>query len=163
MRRKIKSLKDDYPMPWEDRPISIERWQRHRERMMASQHAGHRPPEWWLYERQMPRPNNYEAAKLLEMGELHGEEKIELMRYWREQYERTLEPGFGYCIGRANPGDTFASWLEGPAARRAYHRWAGVPPDLVHKWDAERMRQAKMIRSLKAVSMSAGDCHAETE
>lgn len=144
MRRKVKPTKDDYPAPWEDRPISRERWQRHREIMMQRQHAGRRPPEWWLYERQMPRPDD----TLYAMGELVGEEKAEVMRFWREQYEHALAPGFVYCIGHKNPGDTFASCLEGPAARRAHHRWAGIPPDLVRRWGAERRRQAKVIRNL---------------
>jgi hypothetical protein len=139
MTRARRRKPGDYPAPWEDRPISRERWQRHRETMMQHQPAGSRPVEWWLYERQMPRPHD-EAATLLEMGELRGEEKVEKMRYWREQYERTCEPGFGYCIGHKNPGDTFASWLKGPAARRAHYRWAGIPRELVRKWDAERKR-----------------------
>ena len=40
----------------------------------------------------MPRPHHNEAATLLVMGELAGEEKAEVMRHWREHYERGLEP-----------------------------------------------------------------------
>ena len=112
---------------------------------MQHRPVGSRPDEWWAYERQMPRSrHNDEAAKLLEMGELRSEEKAEVMRYWREQYERALEPRFGYCIGHSNPGDAFALWLEGPAARRAHYRWAGIPRELVRKWDAERKRSASV-------------------
>jgi hypothetical protein len=74
----------DLPAPWEDRPISLERWQRHRETMLQYQPAGSRPVEWWLYERQMPRPGSDEAATLLVMGELAGAEQAEVMRARRE-------------------------------------------------------------------------------
>ena len=36
MRRKTKAPIDDRPVPWEERPISRERWQRHRDWMMAA-------------------------------------------------------------------------------------------------------------------------------
>jgi hypothetical protein len=92
MRRKTRPPKDDLPAPWEDRTVSLDRWQRHRER---NQYAGSRPEEWWAYERQMSRPSHQaETATLYAMGELAGEEKAEVMRYWREQYERALEPRF---------------------------------------------------------------------
>ncbi len=152
MRRKIRPPPDDYPAPWEDRPISPDRWRRHRERMMANHFAGRRPPEWWLYERQMQPPSHpEEAATLYAMGELAGEERNEVMRYWRDQYERALEPGFGHCIGHKNPSDTFASWLDGEAARKAHHDWAGIPRKLVRQWDHERKRQGKIIRDLGRV------------
>ena len=142
MRRKTKPLKDDFPAPWEDRPISRERWRRHRETMMRNQYPGSRPEEWWLYERQMPEPP-HQAATLYAMGELHGAELDQVMRDWRQAYEHALGPGFSYNTGER--------WLGGAAARRAHYRWAGIPPDLVRKWDVERRRQAKVIRSLTRV------------
>jgi hypothetical protein len=137
MRRKTKPLKDDFPAPWEDSPISLERWRRHRETMMRNQYPGSRPEEWWLYERQMQQPS-HQAAALYAMGELAGSELEQVMRDWRQAYEHALEPAFSH-----NTGD---GWLGGAAARRAHYRWAGIPPELVRKWDVERRRQANVIR-----------------
>jgi hypothetical protein len=143
MRRKTKPLKDDFPAPWEDRPISLERWRRHRETMMRNQYPGSRPEEWWLYERQMQQPS-HQAAALYAMGELAGAELDRVMRDWRQAYEHALGPGFSY--------DTGGGWLQGAAARRAHQRWAGIPRELVKQWDAERRRQAKVIRKLAKVT-----------
>jgi hypothetical protein len=142
MRRKPKPPKDDYPTPWDDRPISLERWRRHRETMMRDQYPGSRPEEWWLYERQMPEPP-YQAATLYAMGELAGAELEQVMRDWRQAYEHALGPGFS-----CNTGD---GWLRRAAARRTHHRWAGIPRELVKQWDVERRRQAKLIRKLGRV------------
>jgi hypothetical protein len=140
MRRKTKPLRDDFPAPWEDRPISLERWRRHRETMMRNQYPGSRPEEWWLYERQMQQPS-HQAAALYAMSELAGAELDQVMAEWRQRYEHGLTPGFRYNAGADG-------WLQGAAARRAHHRWAGIPPDIVRKWDIERRRQAKVIRTL---------------
>ena len=118
--------------------------QRHRGLMLGQLPAGKRPEEWWTYERQMPRPGSDEAAKLFEMGELRGAELDEVMRDWRAHYERGVELNFSYYTG--------GGWLEGAAARRALHRWAGIPADLVRRWDRERQRQAKIIRRLAAAT-----------
>ena len=75
-RRKRKVL-DDYPMRWEERPVSFERWLRHRERLMAMKHAGHRPEEWWAYESPRPRSPDFDlpqSIQLYEMGELTNDE-----------------------------------------------------------------------------------------
>ena len=140
MRRKTKPLKDDFPAPWEDSPISLERWRRHRETMMRNQYPGSRPEEWWLYERQTQQPS-HQAAALYAMGELAGAELDQVMGEWRQTYEHALRSGFSYNNGAGG-------WREGGAARRAYYRWAGIPPDVVRKWDIERRRQAKVIRTL---------------
>ena len=59
----------DVPGPGEQRPVSIERWQRHRKTLLSWEHEGHRPVEWWIYEKNMAPPDNEEAA-LFAMGEL---------------------------------------------------------------------------------------------
>jgi len=111
--------------------------------MMRNQYPGSRPEEWWLYERQMPEPP-HQAAALYAMGELPGAELEQVKRDWRQRYENALGPGFSY-----NTGD---GWLEGAAARRAHYRWAGIPRELIKQWDAERRRQAKVIRKLAKVT-----------
>ena len=132
-------------MLWETEPVSIDRWRKHRGRMMANAHAGHRPQEWWLYERQMVRPYEDEAATLYEMGELSEAELAELLLRWREWYEQANEPGFSYCAGNGH-------WLEGAAARRAQYKWAGIPRTFLQQWNAERKRRTKVIRKLVKVT-----------
>ena len=119
--RRFKPPKDDLPRPWDEHPVSRERWLRHREVMMQWAHAGHRPQEWWVYEKQMPRPEQ-ETNALYEMGELSEAELAELMPDWREHYEQAQKPNFSHCIGHKSHGDTFASWIKGPAARKAHYR-----------------------------------------
>ena len=141
--RKRKTPRDDYPRPWERGPISIERWQRNRELMLERSHAGHRPEEWWLYERQMAEPNNQEEA-LYDMGELSEAELTELMPMWRDRYEQGLRSGFSYRI----EGAGIVSWLEGEEARRAFYGWACIPRAIVKQWDDERQRREETIREL---------------
>jgi hypothetical protein len=128
------------PLPdlWEERPISLARWRRHRSTLMAECDPGRRPPEWWEYEKKMPRPQEREAEALFEMGELREAELAKLMPIWREQYEHAQKPGFAYCIGHAKPTDTFASWIEGAEARDAYYDCAEIPRSLIKNWDEER-------------------------
>jgi hypothetical protein len=139
------------PKPWEDRPISYARWRKHRETMMQLAHPGHRPREWWAYEKQKPVPRR-ETEWLYDHGELSKAELAELMPRWREHYERAEEPGYSHCIGHKNPGDTFASWIKGPAAQKALYRWAGIPAAIIRQFDAERRGTAKAIRKLKAAA-----------
>ena len=109
----------------------------------------------------MPRGLGDERIALFEMAELTETELAELIPEWRECYEKASEPGFAYCIGHAKPGDTHATWLSGPAARRAQYRWAGIPRALVKKWDAGR-RRAKTIRKLADSPADSGVAAGET-
>jgi hypothetical protein len=129
--RRIKAQKDDLPRPWEDRPISRERWERHRESMLARSHEGRRPEEWWAYDSPVPRDRDVaESIQLYEMGELDAAEMAELMPTWREHFQRGNEPGFAYCRGAGN-------WLKGKAARRALYQWAGIPEPILEQFKAE--------------------------
>ena len=59
------------------------------------------------------------------------------LEQWREWYDKANEPGYAYGIGHAKKGDTFASWLEGDAAKQATYQWAKIPETLIQKWDAK--------------------------
>jgi hypothetical protein len=128
--RRLRTQKDDGPKLWEPRPISRERWERHREQMLAQSFAGHRPPEWWLYEKGLDVPRPREEPVLFQMGELDPAEIAELMPMWRQHFQRSLEPGFAYCRGAGN-------WLKGKAARRALYEWAGIPAPILERLKAE--------------------------
>ena len=140
---KRKPTRNDYPAPWEDRPISRERWRRHREQIMTAESKlfGHRPPEWWIFECNAEPPDwDNEAEVLYERGELGENELAALMLEWGEYYDQAQAPGFAYCI-RSKPGETSATWIEGREARGALYRWAGIPRCLLARWDAERKRR----------------------
>ena len=99
-----------------------ELWFRHRDRLLARCGPGRRPAGWWIYESPIRHPNNhdYESAALYEAGLLTKEESVQVVARWRDQFERAQRPGFEHCIGHAKPGDTFATWLKGMAAKRAH-------------------------------------------
>ncbi len=140
---------DDLPLPapWEQRPISRERWGRHRNILMRQQPAGHRPREWWHYDRHMQPPElNREAETLDAMGELTAAELVALLTEWRDLYSQIHEPYFAYCTGKVC-GKNEAAWIYGEAARDAYLEWVGIPDRIVHMLDAEWQRaQQKAAR-----------------
>src|SRR5215218_1633820 len=49
VKSRRRKMVDDYPAPGEPRPVSVERWQRHRETLLANAPVGRRPEEWWAY------------------------------------------------------------------------------------------------------------------
>jgi hypothetical protein len=118
-------------------------WERHRNELLAESRAGIRPQAWWDYESPIPRPadGDLETPALYKAGLLSDAEIAELMPWWREQYDEAQEPGFEYCIGTAKPGDTFASWIKGAAAKRAQYRWAGIPRAIIKRFDTKRRKR----------------------
>jgi len=117
-------------------------WERHRDELLA-ECAGKRPAAWWDYDALISRPadSDLETPVLYKAGLLSDAEIAELMPWWREQYDKAQEPDFQYCIGTAKPGDTFASWIKGAAAKRAQYRWAGIPRAIIKQWNAERRKR----------------------
>lgn len=126
LRRQSKLL--DYPKPWEERPVTEERWLRHRERMLATGHPGRRPPEWWRYHKKLPQPRDLgdEEIALFEMGELSEAEIAALMPGWRREFRRSMGKDFFYTDG---PG----RFLEGEQARKLHWRWAGIPAAVLER------------------------------
>jgi hypothetical protein len=115
---------------------------RHRDLILANAMSGHRPDEWWIYEKGRDPPDHEnETALLFSMGELTEAETESAMQGWRYFYEMTLDPDFFVCLG---PGE----FIEGAKARSFQYRYYRIPPELVRKWDAERKRQATTIRKL---------------
>jgi hypothetical protein len=132
--RITKAPKDDRIRPWDERPVSRERWQKYRGDLMQwSGRQGRRPPEWWVYEKQMdpPKEPGDEHAALFEMGELLGDELAFMMQHWREAYDLATSPGF---VVHTGPGKV----LEGAEARRAHIRWAGIPPAILRQLAEEK-------------------------
>jgi hypothetical protein len=129
-------------------------WFHHRDRLLMHCSDGRRPAGWWDFECPIrrPRDRDYAPAVLWEAGLLAESEVTELMAHWREHFERAQAPDFMFCIGHAKPGDTFATWLKGAAARRAHYRWAGIPRALLKEWTTQRRRRSRTIRELEEAS-----------
>jgi hypothetical protein len=136
-----------------------EAWDRHRERLLKACHLGRRPRAWWDYESPVRYPKNadYAVARLYEAGLLTDQELAVFTARWREEFEHAQDPNFEHCIGHAKPGDTFANWLSGAAARRAHYAWAGIPRELVKKWTSERRSRSKTIRRLRTAAERRGE------
>jgi hypothetical protein len=97
---------------------------------------GHRPQEWWIYEKSLEPPEREkQPALLLQMGELGEAELTELMAKWREAFAKANQPGFAYC-------STNAQWLTGDEARERFFQWVGIPPTILRQFEAERSRIA---------------------
>lgn len=131
-----------------------EAWARNRDYLLRRWQRGRRPEAWWSYAAPIryPRDHDYEAAALWDAGLLSETESAELVALWREYFDQAQEPRFEHCIGHAKEGDTFASWLEGAAAKHAHYKWAGIPRELIRKWSAERRRRDKIIRRLRSAN-----------
>jgi hypothetical protein len=121
-----------YPPPWEAGPISRERWQKHRERLMAGYPLGSRPEEWWLYEQGCEPPEN-QTEVLYAMGEFRADELAKLMQWWRDAY---VEANEAVAVG------SFGTIRKTPEERRQYLDFHNVPRELVAQWDAERAKGA---------------------
>lgn len=132
MRRKTKAPIDDRPVPWEERPISRERWERHRDWMMAAAGPGQRPQEWWRYEKGCRQPAKQTQA-LYTMGELRADELARLMTWWRDAYEEANEV---ITVGSYGPS------RKTPEERQKYLDDHSVPRELVQQWDAEGVKGA---------------------
>jgi hypothetical protein len=108
-------------------------WFRHRDWLLEQhRNPGRRPVAWWAFEAgELRYPGrDRERSTLYEAGLLAEGEREELLRYWREQFDRARDPGFFHCSG---PGRI----LHGAAACREHYRWADIPSALVEEWSAE--------------------------
>jgi hypothetical protein len=121
-------------------------WLANRDRLMAvwGKH-GRRPAAWWEFEAPFPRPSGREQSSLYEAGLLTEEERVELVTWWRQQFERGYEPHFFYCEG---PGRLFS----GAVARRKHYAWADIPRALLRESTMQRRRRSRTIRELEATA-----------
>jgi hypothetical protein len=123
-------------------------WEQNKSEVMRLfAHNGHRPQGWWEFEAPalgLTWPGYFrEQSCLYDAGLLGDDEKAELERWWRIEFERTYGPDFFYTEA---PGEI----LHGAAARRKHLDWADVPHSLRRQWTAERRRRGRAIRKLEA-------------
>ena len=80
-----------------------------------------------------PPAYDVERSCLWRSGVLGPEEKLEVEREWRREFETAQAPNFS-----VNTGDEI---LHGDAAVQAHLRWADVPRELVKRWTAAARRR----------------------
>jgi hypothetical protein len=99
-------------------------WFEHRDRLMQSfAHNGRRPQAWWKFEAPFKYPGfNQERSALWAAGLCGAAEARTLEQSWREEFDRSLAPGFSFCD------------LTGWEAHIAYLVYHDVPPDLAELW-----------------------------
>jgi hypothetical protein len=116
-------------------------WQRHRDELLAESRAGRRPAAWWDYDAEIARPNGDDCQEpaLYKAGLLSESELAELMPWWREQYDEAYELSFEFCTGQDEQRQ--AVWLKGAAAKRAQYKWAGIPPEIIKRWNSRRRKE----------------------
>jgi hypothetical protein len=101
-------------------------WFEHRDRLLQLfAHDGRRPQAWWRYESQIPWPGfDLERSTLWSAGLLGVTEARALEQRWREEFDRSLAPGFSF---RGHNG-----W----EAHLQYLIFHDVPADLCELWAA---------------------------
>jgi hypothetical protein len=126
-------------------------WIRHRDKIMRLWgKGGRRPYAWWRYEapeigglgKSGRRPYEHERSILYDFAPqvLGAEEKLELEKEWRKEFDRTWAPGFSVC----REGQV----ITGQGARELHWIWMDLPLVLHDKWMAERQRRDQVIREL---------------
>jgi len=123
-------------------------WFRYRDKIMRQWgRNGRRPYGWWRYEaaeKGLPsrHPGVHEQSILYEFSDALGEEeRAELERFWRKEFDKTWREGFScYHEGRIFTGDI---------AREYHWLWADIPPPYLDKLLAERERRGRVVRELQ--------------
>ena len=124
-------------------------WLEHGDHIMAvHRQAGKRPQAWWEFESGNLQFNaDRERSTLWRAGVLAESEVAELEAYWRQEFERTFEPSFGFHSG--------GRVLRDGLARREHYKWADIPRELVKAWTSQR--RARTIRRRKQTATSPAE------
>ena len=116
-------------------------WATCRDELLARANPGHRPAIWWMLEASglgLEWPGYFnERSYLYKAGVLSAEEKAELEREWKTEFEVAQKANF-----LLNDGS--GELLVGDCARQAHYAWADIPRELVKGWTtAARRRRAR--------------------
>jgi hypothetical protein len=106
-------------------------WFEHRDRLMQLfANNGRRPQAWWKFEAPFTYPGfNQEKSTLWAAGLLGAAEARTLEEDWRQEFDRSLAPGFTFNDG---PRGVLTGW-EAHIAHLVSH---DVPADLAEQWAA---------------------------
>src|SRR5215472_4944015 len=85
----------------------------------------------------------HERSILYEFSDVLGsEERTELEREWKREFDRSWDEHFFYCAG---PDKIFS----GDEARWRHWLFIDLPPPLLDRWMAERERRGRTVRELQ--------------
>jgi len=125
-------------------------WFRYRDKLMQLWGKnGRRPYGWWRYEAAsfgLPsrHPGDHQKSILYEFGgdALGAEERTELEREWKREFDRSWDEHFFYCAG---PDKIFS----GDDARWQHWLFVDLPPPLLEKFMGERQQRGLAICELQ--------------
>jgi hypothetical protein len=133
------------------RDVAMELWAR----------RGLRPQGWWMFEAPalgLKYPGDEcERSYLFEQGGgvLSEAERVELLSFWRHEFERAYAPDFFTHRG--------SEVLDGAKARRKHFRDIDFPASLRREWTAERRRQARTIKKLATETLPKEEAPGATQ
>jgi hypothetical protein len=114
-------------------------WLEHRDRLLGYWgQNGRRPQAWWQYDSPIPYPGyDHERSTLYTANLLAEDERAELLKFWREQFERRLlDPNVSVD------------------ACEAHIEWCDIPRPLLAQWANEYLRKKAEPQAEAAVQGS---------
>ena len=118
-------------------------WVACRDELLERANPGRRPAIWWELEASglgLEWPGYFnERSYLYKAGVLSAEEKAELEREWKAEFEVAQKANF-----LLNDGS--GEILMGDCARQAHYAWADIPRELVKRWTAAARRRRARAR-----------------
>src|SRR5262249_47630281 len=85
------------PSAFADEQVRRRLWREHRDRLLGWWgRDGRRPQAWWQYDSPIPYPGyDVERSTLFAANLLAEAECAALLKFWRAQFERLMDPNFG--------------------------------------------------------------------
>jgi hypothetical protein len=119
----------------------VQAWTACRDELLERANPGRRPCAYYEFEFDGNRPPyDLERSTLWRKNLLRVDERVELEREWKAEFETAQAPDFTL-------NDGSGELLKGDCARAEYYRHHDIPRELVKRWEkAERRRRLRRAR-----------------